>query len=463
MRTAAVFLLLFALQSAGTIRTPGILCAESLSFEQVRKLAEDRSEILMLQRSALRQAGLSLAETRSRLGPELSFQASGSYLANPPEGITVRAGELGTIPNPLPPPALIAVPAEDLTFIEDSRHGYFEFTLELRQPLYTWGKLENAVDLAALGLDASRAEFSERVQELNRDLHGAYFSGVLARESAGLLQQILDILLEIEQDRQRAFQLGSVNKLAVLQIQTQLSAVRRQLVQAQEAYRTALQALALYTGLDPLSLSLDSGFRTELPDIAEAELKEQAAENAPTLKKVLLEREQARVNLKLVRGGAILRPDFSFKLSFEVSGQAIPWSEAGWQDTWKLNLIAGVGMDGSLFDSGRSGQQLRQAEEVMAASQQTIELTRKQLHLQVRQAVEALRQRWAELQETRTALSQAAEEEKNAREGFDQQILTREHWGAARIALLQKRLDVLRYAYSFERALHELESLAGFY
>jgi hypothetical protein len=38
--------------------------------------------------------------------------------------------------------------------------------------------------------------------------------------NAALLEQILDILEKIEQDKRRSFELGSVNKLSVLQIET---------------------------------------------------------------------------------------------------------------------------------------------------------------------------------------------------------------------------------------------------
>jgi outer membrane protein len=452
MKAAAVAVLLLLPK----ICAPEMLWAEQVSFEQALELAVDRSEILKLQRSAVKRASLSLAEARSRLGPELTFQAAAGYLANPPEGITVQAGDLGVIP----PSTLI--PAKDLTFIEDARNSYFEMTLQLIQPLYTWGKLKGSVDLAALGLEASRVEFIERERQLHRELHKAYFTGVFARDSAGLLEQILDILEEIEKDRRRAFELGSVNKLSVLQIETQISGVRRQLVQAREAYRSALEAVVLYTDLDPQDLDLSAVFRKDLPRFTEVELKEKAERNSPSLRKALLDQEQARANLNLVRGGATFRPDISFNLSFEVSGQTIPWSEDSWEDTWDLNLIVGVGSQGSLFDSGRSGHRIRQAEEALAASHDAIDLLRKQTHLQTRRAVEELQLRQAELQEAEAAVIQAEEEEKNSKIGFEQQLLTREHWGAARIALLQKRLELLAIEYSLELALSELESVVGF-
>jgi outer membrane protein TolC len=137
-------------------------------------------------------------------------------------------------------------------------------------------------------------------------------------------------------------------------------------------------------------------------------------------------------------------------------------SEPRWADAWDLNLSAGVGTQGSLFDAGRSGHKIRQAEEALSASQLAIDLLSKQIRLQTRQAVEVLELRWAELQETGAAVAQAEEEEKNAGRAFEQELLIREQWGMARIALLLKRLELSQREYSFELALYELESLVGF-
>ena len=382
-------------------------------------------------------------------------------MAFPPKGAVLKKDTFEiALPEPFTDP--VQFPSEDYVFIEDARNTYFKLSLQLNQPLYTWGKLKSSVQLAGLGLEGSRAELAEGKRQLHQDLHTAYFSGVLARDSLDLLEQILDILEEIEEDRKRAFELGTQNRLSVLEIQSQISEAKRRIVQAEQAYMTALEAVAFYTDLDPENMDLSTRFRSLVPDIGEVQLREKALDNSAVLEKARLDREQARANLELIRGGANFRPDISINLSFEVSGQTIPWSETGWEDTWDLNLIAGVGARGSLFDSGRSGNKIRQAREALAASQLAIDLLTRQIRLQIRRAVEALQLRQADLEEARAELARAEEEEKNASQAFDQQLLTREQWGMTRIALLSDRLSLLEREYSFELAQCELESLAGF-
>jgi outer membrane protein TolC len=459
MRGVTSLLLVLPALLTVTFAKPTAVESEDLSFVRALELAEERSEILMLQASAVKRAGLALAEARSKLGPELTFEAGGGYMAHPPLKITVTEGAIGKFPNPTPPPVLIPVPDDDVTFPEDRPRGYVEFSLQLSQPLYTWGKLKSSVQLAGLGLESSRAELAKQRRQLQEDLHKAYFTTVLARDSLGLLRQILDILEEIEEDRRRAFELGSVNRLSVLEIQTQIAEVKRRIVQAEQAQATAQEAIALYTDLEPESLELTAGFRRERPGFSETQLKNKAMESSPLVKMARLDQERARANLELTRGGASFRPDLALNFSFQLSGQVIPSSETDWYH----NLIAGVGAQGGLFDSGRSGHKIRRAEEALSASQKAIDLLTKQVGLQVRQAVEQLELRWIGLEESRAAVAQAEEEEKNAGQSFEQQLLIREQWGLTRIALFQKRLVLLEAEYSFELALYELESLAGFH
>jgi hypothetical protein len=62
--------------------------SRELSLAAALSLAERQADALKLERSSLTRASLAVREARARLGPELTFSATGAYLSNPP-GITV--------------------------------------------------------------------------------------------------------------------------------------------------------------------------------------------------------------------------------------------------------------------------------------------------------------------------------------------------------------------------------------
>jgi outer membrane protein len=431
----------------------------ALSLEEAWALALQRSPTLEAERALVRRAQAGLAEARAARGPEISFGARASYLGNPPEGITVRAGELGELD--LGPLGVVSIPQEDLVIIEDARHTYTEFSAELRQPLYSWGKLRFAEQLAAGEARRQRLNLEERQREVRRELHRLYFAAVAARESIPLLEESVAVLEQLVADRRRGAELGELTRLAVLEMESRLCRAEAELVQAREGGTTALQALSLLLGEQPEAAELTSSFREELPEADEDALVGRALAGSPALRRAREELAQAETGTALSRSGAVLRPDVSLSLGLSVSGQALPFRENDWTDTWDYNLILGVGTRGTILDSGRSRARIRQAEEATAAGRSALELAARQLRLAVRQALQDLRVGRAELSQRQAALREAEEAERAARQAFEEQTAAREQWGTARLQLAQRHLEVLASRQALELSLAALEYLAG--
>jgi len=333
----------------------------------------------------------------------------------------------------------------------------------LGQPLYTWGKLRNAVQIAALDVGIHRSELAAGRRQLRKDLHQAYFSALVAEQSIKVLEQIESLLAEIHGDRERLFELGLVNRLSLLEIESRQASARARLVKSREARRSALEAVSLYTGLDPGQIELTSWFREIDPALDEDALRSTAEEVSPRLSRLALERQKADANLALTRGASAGRPDLSLQLGFEVRGQGIPWSEENWRDTWNVNLALGVAGQGLLFDSGRSALRVDKAEETLQAAREALALSKQQLSLQTRRAVAEVRVRRAEIEESRAALRLAEEAAENAGQAFDQQLITRERWAFVRSEALQMRLEYLSSLFAFEMSLAALEAVTGFH
>ena len=87
----------------------------------------------------------------------------------PPAGVTVSAGSLGTLPLWVPanPNDItetnghylyngelteypVTMPAEEWTVGGYTKNSYFKGNLTFSQPLFAWGKIKAAVDLASL-------------------------------------------------------------------------------------------------------------------------------------------------------------------------------------------------------------------------------------------------------------------------------------------------------------------------
>ena len=430
-----------------------------LSLEQAVSLAMQQAGALKLERRSVERSSLALREARAGLGPQLSLSVAAAYLTNPPS-ITVPAGSLGETGPPILPVTL-RFPEEDREFSEITGNTYFELSLELKQPVFTWLKLRNAVDLAGLGVEVSVAEMEEARRRIRRETAESYYAALLARESRVHLASMVAVFGEIEADRSEAYDLGLINLRELLDARAQAAEAGHSLLEAEEGLLTALQALEFYTGLAVEAPELSSDFATAGTGPQEEILKRQSLHRSPVLKKARLQVEQARKNAARLRGAGILKPDFALSVAVDVSGQKPPWAGEGWEGSWDANVTIGVGAEGSLFDSGRSRWAVAQAEESARSAEEALQLGTRQIELAVRRAVQEARVAQGRIAAAEALLRAGREAEANARVAFTQELLTRQQLGGARLERLLGEIELLRARHDAAVAAVRLEYLAG--
>ena len=212
-RLACLGALLAASASLAAAQTP-------LTIGQAYDLSRSASEAVSLKQLALQKSRLAVNEAASRLWPHIDLEASASYLVNPPTGYTVKAGALGTIAPTIPagsplhnpvaiPLGTFTLPENDFT-IGAQLHNYFAASATLSQPLFTWGKIKNAIDLASLQVDAAGNDLAAQKRDIDREVHRAYFGALLAQDSLAVLQRIRDSAAATAADRQTALDQGTI-------------------------------------------------------------------------------------------------------------------------------------------------------------------------------------------------------------------------------------------------------------
>jgi outer membrane protein TolC len=144
----------------------------------------DNNKTLQLRQSEYRVAQDGLQEAASRLWPTLSFNSSASYLTDPQKGVAIKAGTLGSAPNAnakFPTP----VPGTDIVLVPDPLHTYFKLGTTLSVPLFTWGKLSQAVHLAEVQVNLASLNTEKTTEETRRDVRKAYFGSVMPARRSG--------------------------------------------------------------------------------------------------------------------------------------------------------------------------------------------------------------------------------------------------------------------------------------
>ncbi len=475
-RTARAALVLILAAVALAARAQGALAQSAsalpLEIDRAQELARRGSDEVRARQAAAEAALRAVDAARANFFPKLSGSVSGAYLANPPVGKGITAN---TIPiylyNPstgwaaIDPvthkPAVVAFPPVDITLYPDAKDSFFKGNLTFTQPIFAWGKIKAAVDLASL--EAEVAGIGGRGAELDaaRSANRAYFSALLSREGSAILQELRNLAASILEDRKSAMDEGFATKEQILSSEADLAALETRLVQAREGEASAMEALGLLTGLDPQAIALVSAFRETLPPFSEAELKDSSIGASTEAEQAAARFAQARKKLDLERGSSLFLPDVSFFASLDASGQDIPFTADSWKETWSWDLSLGIAAKADFFDGGASAARKREAAADLEATGIAAGAAEKAARLQARRAVDAARGAEASLREKEARAAWASEVLRNVRAKAADQAASRPEVSASAIGEATARLDRLYARYALEEAIADLERIAG--
>jgi outer membrane protein TolC len=441
-----------------------------LTLEQALELARKNSEVVRISRLALEKSQAALGEARGKAFPHVDLQASGSYLINPPPGYTVATGALGTLTIPAnalyagsPAVPLGAVPPSPFS-VGASLHNYLTFTATVNQPLFTWGKIRNAIDLASLQVDAAGTDMSARQRDIDWQVRRSYFSALLARRSQDALQRMRDTAALVVADRQKAFDQGTINRESLLEVKATLASLDAKLTEAAQSESSALAGLAVLTGQEAGGAALVTDFAAALPPLDEQALLAQALQGSTDMAAARTRVEQARRKLSIEQGGAILRPDVNLGISLDVSGQEdFPYSGA-WtfsNNTWNVDVLVTLGVKMSAFDGMESSNRILAAEKDVDMAGVALSQQAKTVRIQLRQAVESAVKADADARAAQARLEYLQEKLRNAEVALANGQASREDQHNAAIQADSAELDLLLAQYTREGALADIRRITG--
>jgi outer membrane protein len=434
----------------GILLSPcGRLGAEPLSRSQAEDLAESTSGMAAIKDLEVKRAEAALAEAKAMRGPKASLTASASYLANPPEGIVIRQGDLGIGPVPgseYP----VSYPAEDYVIVEDAKNTYFKLSLNASIPVFTWGKLERGIEIARTSLQAAIDSREGGLSDARADTAKAYLAAVFARSSSAIVAKTVSVLTDILASDKASFDEGDITLQILLESRANLSRARTGGVKADEGLSSALAALAYLTGRDAVEAAdLADGFEafigTEKAPIESEEEKalvERAIRASGELKDLESKARMAKLYAEAQKANGLFRPNVQLQATADVAGQDVPLL-GNWTDTWDTGLIITLAGQLPLYDSGESKARASQALSQSEAARRGADELRRSIPLRTRRATEAVRNARAVLAEREDALALTREQEKLGAEA----------------ARLQTEISLELARFELGNALIELERL----
>lgn len=337
--------------------------------------------------------------------------------------------------------------------------GTYLWNLQASQVLWSFGVRPalRGVEVGRLRVEADLREVQNRVA---RDTVIRLYSYLLGLRTRDVLQQAVETSergLDIARDR---LELGAGARLDVLRARVQLSRLRRQLADAEDALmveRAGINALVGREQSKAIEVLDGLDLPDPLPRVLPAEaLMELAVEQRPTLRQFALDRELLETQTSLALADA--RPEIRGTASYGINTFTF-------ENTYDLELHnwnAGVSLTWNLFDGFGSGSRVASLRSQVTQNdweQNEYEAT---LEVTLRNATANWQAALTAIEEATLALEEAVETERVATEELQA--------GAATAYLVmetaQARRDVelerARHTHDALNALAELKYLVGY-
>ena len=431
--------------------------AESLEVGRAEELARATADEVMARNAALSAALSSVDAARARLLPKLAGAATGAYLFNPSGGLTIPAGSMGTLPLYYPGKGIVdvALPSNDLTVFEAAKPWYLKGSVDFSQPLFAWGKIRAAIDIAAQEAEVAQVQAKGAALDAARQANRAYYSALLSRNSAAILVELRDLAAQIAMDAHSALNEGLSTREKMMSAEADLADIEAKLVEAKESERSSLEALALLTGIVSSSAELSSDFRDALPPFSESDLKSSATSSSTSFGEARAKLSQAKRKLDFERGSGPFKPDLSLFASFDAATE----DASRMSSSFSWDLSVGITAKADFFDGGAERGRRREASSNVDAADAALRAALDGLRLEVRRAVDSGKRAEAALAASRAREAWAAEALKEAEASAADQMISRSELDGARIREASARLSTLGARYALEEAIADLERL----
>jgi outer membrane protein len=339
-------------------------------------------------------------------------------------------------------------------------------TINLVQPLYTFGKIDSLREAAAHGIAVSQAQVQEKATQVALLVYEAYYGYLLAVALENLGSEISDQLSGTIDKVQRQLEAGApgVDNVDLFKLQTFQGELEKQLNDIREGKGLALAGLYTLTGLDPaqpIELT-DKGLEPRVYDTAALE---QYVTDARQMRPEFTQaREGVKAYEKLVDAA---KADYYPVLFFGVFGSV---AEATNRDRIKNPFIYDRLKDKAVapvlgvqwkFNLGITAGKVEEAQAELGQIQQKHALAEQGIPFQVRQAYLEMQQHQANIEATRKGFRSGRQWLVAAVSNFDLGVGPGKDVADAAVAYAKLRAEYFQAVYNYNLGLAKLDHAAG--
>lgn len=346
--TCALFSILLVRANAHTLDT--LLTATNQNHPELLKLQEEYKRSL-----------LDVRDAWWNLGPTVDFQASGTYMVNPPIGaMYINSNDIinsiqwnGAKPRNS---------GQRIKIYDGMENTLYNFQVDLTQPIFTWGKITNAIKLYTQVSNLKLTQIAQKQEQLETELKTRLLSLYYMNRILTILdeeQAYADRMVEVSENAEKSGMLLHQDVVDAKIQAKELEIAKQDLL---EQINDQILELERITGITELTQeSIEYDFVPELEEAFEALVKSDPSEieaevlsgNQSSMKMLTQLQTVSKTSEKIARGYENWKPDFALQMSTGYAGSRFPLFEPNWRrkDDYTLNIS--IGIKTTIWDGGK--------------------------------------------------------------------------------------------------------------
>lgn len=363
-----LLMLLFASPPASLPASP---VARPYTLEELTEAAVRNNRELRQLEVEEEKTLVDLRSAKAGMFPDIGAEIRLNHIANPIDPITVTAGEFGSYP--IAGEGDVLIPPEDVRIYEGMESMFYQFIVSLEQPVFTWGKIRNSIDLYKKVLQTRRLNLEKKREELAATINVYLYSLYFIEKIEELIEEQRKTAERLVFISEKAYENGFIVYSELLEARIQAKEINLAEYELREQKEQILLDLSHTTLIEDLTIKdLDISYVNEntedyhLP--SSDKLMQAALKNNLDLQVLSSLKEVADYKLEIAEGKGYLKPDIGIRFELSYGGPRFPFVEKDWYGQDEYNLISSIGFVAKIFDGGKLRSEIELNEEEVKAS-----------------------------------------------------------------------------------------------
>lgn len=327
------------------------------TMDELKVSMDSNNAQLAKARQTYIQSLLDVKNAKANYQPTIELLLTSTYMPNPPIGkTTISVDELSSQLGVVIPGA---VAGEYVTLYDGMKNVYYNAGLSITQPLFTWGKIPNAVRLYTQIAEIRALAIEDTSNQLTAQLKARVSALKYMDDILVLLDQTKDTADELVQVSQDAYDNGMILKQDVSKAKISAMEIDVTRQEIMKEYRTNLQELRTLTGNEDLQANnIDYSVNEEeiqaIVAIDHDELYAMATRASSDPLTMLRKQTQAlQLKKKIAQDSLYWKPDLALQVSLSYGGSALPLVETNWYRADDYGLYLTLAVKSTVWDGGK--------------------------------------------------------------------------------------------------------------